>query len=222
MPTEPRKPILFISYAHADEPERPAEGEVKWLSFVVGYLRPAIKHRAVDLWIIDRLMPGSADGEREIEGKLRACDIFILLVSRHSLSSDYVVNKEIPIIRQRQANGEDVHFYPLVLTPTPKFLLDPMRDMNMWPRDGKPFSEQALPERARLMSHVADEIAEIASKIAASYSSHSASPPTVQARPLSIDALADAGAQQRGSTSSQSKLRSVPAARALGHLRARA
>jgi hypothetical protein len=46
MPTESGKPLIVISYAHADEPEHPAEGEVKWLSFVTGYLRPAIKHLA--------------------------------------------------------------------------------------------------------------------------------------------------------------------------------
>jgi hypothetical protein len=116
MPTEP-KPLIVISYAHADKREHPAEGEVKWLSFVTGYLRPATKHGAVDLWL-DRLMHGGADWEPEIEQKFRACDIFVLLVSRHSLSSDYLVDKEIPIIRERQAKGEAVHFYPLVLTPT--------------------------------------------------------------------------------------------------------
>jgi len=26
MPTEPRKPLIVISYAHADEPEHPADG----------------------------------------------------------------------------------------------------------------------------------------------------------------------------------------------------
>ena len=31
---------------HVDEPECPAEDEVKWLSFVKSYLRPAIKHGA--------------------------------------------------------------------------------------------------------------------------------------------------------------------------------
>jgi hypothetical protein len=87
MPTDPKKPLIVISYAHADEPEHPAEGEVKWLSFVTGYLRPAIKQGAIELWI-DRLMPGGVDWEREIGQKLRACSIFILLVSRHSLSSD--------------------------------------------------------------------------------------------------------------------------------------
>ena len=59
----PRKPILFISYSHLDEPERPREGKVRWLSFVVGRLRPAEKHGAVEIWL-DRLMEGGADGGR--------------------------------------------------------------------------------------------------------------------------------------------------------------
>jgi hypothetical protein len=166
MPTEPKKPLIVISYAHEDEPEDPAEGEVKWLSFVASYLRPAIKHGAVDLWL-DRLMPGGADWEREIEQKLRACDVFILLVSRHSLSSDYVVDKEIAIIRERQAKGEDVHFYPLILTPTPKIALDLVRDRNLRPRDGKPFSNYSLNERYRHMADAADEITATARRIVA-------------------------------------------------------
>src|SRR5277367_5797335 len=166
MPTESGKPLIVISYAHADEPEHPAEGEVKWLSFVTGYLRPAIKHGAVDLWL-DGLMPGGADWEREIEQKLRACDIFVLLVSRHSLASNYVVDKEIPIIRERQAKGEVVHFYPLILTPTPKIALRLVSDKNLRPRDGKPLSDYPLHERYRHMAEAADEIAEIAADIAA-------------------------------------------------------
>src|SRR5271170_6826913 len=34
------RPIIFISYAHADEPESPVEGEIKWLTFVLGFLKP--------------------------------------------------------------------------------------------------------------------------------------------------------------------------------------
>jgi TIR domain len=165
MPTESGKPLIVISYAHEDEPEQPADGEVKWLSFVTGYLRPAIKHGAVELWL-DRLMPGGADWQPEIEHKLRACDIFILLVSRHSLSSDYVVDKEIALIRERQAKGEAVHFYPLVLTPTPKIALDLVRDKNLRPRDGKPLSDYPLHERYWPMTDAADEIARIADQIA--------------------------------------------------------
>ena len=151
---------------------------------MTGYLRPAIKQGAVDLWI-DRLMPGGADWEREIEQKLRACDIFILLVSRHSLSSDYVVDKEIAIIRERQAKGEAVHFYPLVLTPTPKIALDLVRDKNLRPRDGKPFSDYSLNERYRHMSEAADEIAEIAEEIAERRSrpALAPSPPSAETSP---------------------------------------
>ena len=181
MPTEPYKPIIFISYAHLDEPEKPAEGEIKWLSFVTGYLRPAVKHGAVDIWI-DRLMRGGDDWDPEIERKLRACDIFILLVSRHSLSSDYIVDKEIAIIRERQTNGEDVRYYPLLLTPTPKIALDAVRDKNLRPRDGKPFSDYPLHERYRHMSEAADEIAEIAGEIAAR---RSGSPPPRSSTPTS-------------------------------------
>jgi hypothetical protein len=46
MSNESYKPRIFISYAYADEPEKPTEGEVKWLSFVKGHLGPAVKHGA--------------------------------------------------------------------------------------------------------------------------------------------------------------------------------
>ncbi len=57
MPIEPCKPIILISYAHEDEPERLAEGEVKWLPFVTSYLRPAVKHGAVEIWILALNLP---------------------------------------------------------------------------------------------------------------------------------------------------------------------
>jgi|SRR5208337_911579 len=166
MPTPPNRPIIFISYAHADEPEKPADGEIKWLSFVTGYLRPAEKEGAVEVWT-DRLMHGGDDWSPEIESNLRACDIFVLLVSPNSTGSDYIVDKEMAIIRERQASGEYVHFYPLLLTPTPKSGLDMVRDKNLRPRDGKPFSSYSFGDRQQQMSDAADEIVRIAAEIAA-------------------------------------------------------
>jgi hypothetical protein len=163
---QPYKPTIFISYAHADEPEKVDDGETKWLSFVTGFLRPLVKRGAVDLWI-DRIMRGGDDWNQEIKNKLRSCDIFVLLVSHNSMSSDYVVDKEISIIRDRQAKGEDVHFYPLLLTPTPKFGLDLVRDKNLRPRDAKPFSSYSLNDRFQHMAEATDEIATIVKEIAA-------------------------------------------------------
>ena len=109
------KPTIFISYSHEDDPEQPREGEERWLTFVLTYLQPAIKDGIFDVWV-DSHMVGGADWNSEIETRVRACDIFILLVSIHSMASDYIVDKEIAIIRERQTAGDDVHFYPLLLT----------------------------------------------------------------------------------------------------------
>lgn len=158
------KPVIFISYAHADEPEKPIEGQIQWLSFVREYLQPAVKGGIFDLWV-DRQMMGGADWDPEIEHKLRACDIFILLVSARSMASNYIVDKEIAIIRERQKNGEDVYFYPLLLTPTPDAGLEKVRDKNLRPRDAKPFSDFPYNDRLRHMNEAANEIAKIAYQI---------------------------------------------------------
>jgi tetratricopeptide (TPR) repeat protein len=160
-----KKPVIFISYAHADEPEKPMDGEVQWLSFVRRFLQPAVKEGIFDLWV-DRHMLGGAEWDEEIEQKLHACDIFILLVSAYSTASDYVVDKEIAIIRARQAKGELVYFYPLLITPTPKAGLVKVQDRNLRPRDAKPFSGYTKHDREQHMTEAADEIAGIAAEIA--------------------------------------------------------
>jgi hypothetical protein len=167
MPSESIKPLVFISYAHHDEPnppEEPAKGRIRWLSFVMEFLRPGVKGRKYEVWI-DRLMPGGADWNPEIEARLRACDIFILLVSARSTGSDYIIDKEIPIVRERQQKLDGVYFYPLLLEGTPKAGLDQVNDKNLRPRDAKPFSSLSASERSRAMAEVADEIAEVAKTI---------------------------------------------------------
>jgi hypothetical protein len=127
------KPSIFISYAHEDEPETAVGDEVKWLSFVAGYLDPAVTQGLADLWV-DNLMRGGEAWDAEIKATLEACDVFILLVSRHSLASTYILSTEIATIKQRQQNNEDVHGYPLLLTATPGYALDPVRDWNIRPK----------------------------------------------------------------------------------------
>src|SRR4051794_29174073 len=102
------KPIIFISYSHKDEPEKSRGDEIQWLSLVRTYLQPAVKNGIVALWV-DRNMPGGTGWDAEIEENLRACDIFILLVSAHSMASDYIIDREIAIIEERQAKGESIH-----------------------------------------------------------------------------------------------------------------
>ena len=158
------KPLVFISYAHLDEPDPP--GEPRWLSFVMEFLRPGVKGRKYEVWM-DRLMPGGADWSPEIEAKIRSCDIFVLLVSTRSTGSDYILDNEIPIIRERQRNNDGVYFYPLLLDWTPKAGLEQVNDKNLRPRDAKPLLSLPPSERSRAMAEVADEIGVIAAEIEA-------------------------------------------------------
>jgi hypothetical protein len=188
MAGETAKPVIFISYSHKDEPEQESDGKVQWLSFVRTYLQPAVKHGVFDLWV-DRHLPGGADWDPKTEKKLRECDIFILLVSANSMASDYIIDKEIAIIRQRQAKGENVHFYPLVLTPTPKAGLDKVKDKNLRPRDAKPFSGFSHHDRAQQMTDAADEIAALVEQIAEWKSAERPSEPRVQPAYVHITGL---------------------------------
>jgi tetratricopeptide (TPR) repeat protein len=168
MTSDSIKPLVFISYAHLDEPDPPedaAAGKIRWLSFVMKFLRPGVKGRKYEVWM-DRLMPGGADWNPEIEAKARACDIFVLLVSANSTGSDYILDKEIPIVRERQRNSDGVYFYPLLLDWTPKAGLAQVNDKNLRPRDAKPFSSLSPSERSRAMAEAADEIADVAEAIA--------------------------------------------------------
>jgi hypothetical protein len=175
------KPIIFISYSHKDEPEKPRGGEVQWLSFVRTYLQPAIKHGIFDLFV-DEHISGGANLKPEIERSLHACDVFILLISPNSTASDYIVDTEIKITRDREANGENVVFYPLLLTPTPKVALDKFKDKMIRPRDATPLSSFPYSERIQQMTDIADEIASVAADIA----SRKPKPPTRAPQPAFV------------------------------------
>ena len=112
-------------------------------------------------------MPGGLKWNPEIERNLRACDIFVLLVSANSMSSNYIIDKEIEIARERQAAADGLHIYPLLIEPTPKAELERVHDFNLRPRDAKPLQSYSLADRNQHMSDAANEIAAIAAEIAA-------------------------------------------------------
>src|SRR4051812_17009072 len=118
----------------------------------------------------------------------RSCHVFVLLVSAHSMASNYIIDKEIAIIRERQAKGEAVHFYPIVLTPTPQAGLDKVRDKNLRPRDGRPLSSFSYSDRCQHMSDAADEIASVVESMAKQLGDQQpqdTKPPHSEASPIS-------------------------------------
>jgi TIR domain len=186
------EPLVFISYAHKDGLSKPLESGVDWLEFVLEHLRPGERSGRYSLWV-DLQMMGAANWEAEIEQRLRVCDIFILLVSRRSMSSDFILDCELPIVRERDAKGEPIHIYPVILTPTAVVGLDNVRDKNIRPHDAKPLSGFSDHERDIQMAGIANEIANLCESIASNPSAPqgcaggSAAARTGQARRLLID-----------------------------------
>lgn len=159
------KPVIFISFSHKDEPEKPGPDEMAWLTFVQSFLAPVVKVGIFDIWVDEHLHGGDAI-DPVIAKKLADCDIFVLLVSRHSLASTYVVETEIRAIRQRQQDGGDVHMFPIVLSPTPTAALKSLKDLLLSPKDGNPLSLMSRNDREVAMAKIADDIAKVAEEIA--------------------------------------------------------
>ncbi|MGC9954618.1 MAG: toll/interleukin-1 receptor domain-containing protein [Rhizomicrobium sp.] len=158
------KPVIFISYSHKDEPDEVRDDEVKWLTYVQKYLAAAVKDGRFEVWV-DRNMPCGTGWDAEIERNLHICDVFVLLVSENSTASDYILDKEIKITRERQGKGQSVHFYPILLKPTPEAGLRKVTDKNLRPRDGNDLWNFPPPQRAKQMKEIADEIAELVEQI---------------------------------------------------------
>ena len=160
------KPVIFISYSHKDEPEHDPDGDIYWLRDILSYVAPAT-NGVYELWT-DEDIDGGADWEKEIKIRLAACDICILLVSRHSLASKFIIKVEIETILKRQQRGDAVQLYPIVLSPFPPAAAPAsLLALNLRPRLDRPLSGFSRHDRGTAMSEIAEEIVGILrSKIA--------------------------------------------------------
>ena len=143
MPGPSAKPSIFISYAHEDQPEQAAADKVQWRSYVIGYLQPAVSQGVADVWF-DNLLRGGDPWDQEIKPGLRRLHPARFApcagVQIHSRHRD-------AIIKERQKNREEVHCYPLLLTTTPSYALDPVRDWIIRPPNLRPFGSYPPDER---------------------------------------------------------------------------
>src|SRR4051795_1208114 len=161
MPSEPGKPVIFISYSHKDEPDQPQPGEVRWLSEIQSYLSPALKHgcpATYDLWD-DRQIAAGDKWRAEIEAKLAACTICILLLSRHSLNSDFVIKVEVEAIQEWQRRGENVQLFPIVLSRFPGAAVPAfLSSLQFRPDPKTPLFGMSGHARGEAISQIVDEI----------------------------------------------------------------
>lgn len=99
-PAAPEEPAprsqVFISYSHNDK---------AWLERLQRMLRPLLDGGGLDVWDDTRIRPGSL-WRPEIDRAMERAAVAVLLVSDDFLSSDFILNEELPYLLETARRGE--------------------------------------------------------------------------------------------------------------------
>ncbi|GAB6041524.1 TIR domain-containing protein [Endothiovibrio diazotrophicus] len=137
---------VFISYSHRDE---------KWKERVVRQLG-VLEEQGIELWEDRQIMAGD-EWEQEITQALEWCNIALLLVSAHSLTSDYILRKEVTALLERRRR-DGVRLIPLILSPCQWKQLPWLSLLQVRPTDGRPLSGMSEHDAEQALSELAGEI----------------------------------------------------------------
>lgn len=168
------KPTIFVSYSHKDQ---------EWLDYLKSHFSPALRAGSLDVWDDTRLRGGD-DWQAEIEKAMRTCKVCILLVSRHSLTSDYIDRVEMKTILERVAK-EGVRIYPVFVSPVHVPNEHWLRKYNWRPRDGrslKQFDDDSGNRDATMVSIVDELVAVLNEKPPARAAARSTPSPVINSR----------------------------------------
>ena len=141
------RPLVVISYSHEDE---------KWKKRLEVHLKVLEAQEFLELWD-DRRMIGGVDWREIIETKIRSARLAIILVSANSLTSDFILHREVKLlIDQRRLNS--LHIFPIVVMPCYWEAVDWLQKMNVRPMDGKPLSSGTDSEIDEELTKITKEI----------------------------------------------------------------
>lgn len=125
-----KKPTVFISYSHKDEKD--------WKDRVVTHLGVLRAQGLIEIWE-DRQIEAGADWHKNIQDAMNVASIAVLLISANSLTSEYILNSEVPQLIERSVQ-QGVRIFPLVVEPCTWQAVKWLRAMNLRPTDGRPLS----------------------------------------------------------------------------------
>jgi hypothetical protein len=159
------EPLIFISYSTKDEPDPYLyPDDVRWLSYVRSFLKPAEAHGLIRLWD-DRCIDGGGAWLAAIDDALERCAVCIFLVSRHSLSSRFILDIEMKRMLERH-HERGAHIYPIVITSTDTACAPWLHKLNLKPMHGTALDRYPLGDRNKIMADLAEEIRNIVERAA--------------------------------------------------------
>ncbi len=148
------KATVFISYSYKDEAEKN-----KLLSHL-GVIKQA---DLIDIWSDDRIGPG-ADWAAEMNRAISQAKIAILLITANFLTSDSIMNQQIPMLLKR-SKQEGVIILPLIVTPSAwqsvawlnRFAVRPTHGKAIW-REGGRYADKDLTDIVKEIADILQEV----------------------------------------------------------------
>src|SRR5436853_1966739 len=122
--SEPLK--LFYCYSHEDRELRNKLDE---------HLIILKRQKLIDIWYDGEISAGT-EWKHEIDKRLSSADIVLLLVSAHSLASDYRYDTEMALALQKHKKGM-VRVVPIILRPV-DWEDAPFSKLQVLPTEAKP------------------------------------------------------------------------------------
>ena len=140
---------VFISYSHRDE---------AWKDRVVRQLG-VLAEEGLETWD-DRRIDGGDDWYPEIEQAIAGCDVALLLISAHFLTSKFILGKEIPpLLQWRQEQG--IRVVPVILSPCQWQRVGWLKPIQARPKDSQPLTGMTEHDAEAALSTLVGEIADL-------------------------------------------------------------
>ena len=148
------QPIIFISYSRSDEAEK---------ELLLTHLGGLQRQGLINAWSDDDILAG-ANRHSAIDQALHQAKIALLLISANFLDSATIVDRELPILLERQ-KSEGVVIYPIIIRACAWEAIDWLAAMNVRPRSRRPVWGDGGVHIDEDLAHIAQEVALIVQQL---------------------------------------------------------
>ncbi len=146
---------IFISYSHLDEP---------WKDRVLRQLG-VLTGEGLETWD-DRRIAAGDDWLPAIEQAIAQCDVALLLVSAHFLTSGFILGQEVPALLQRREQ-QGIRVIPVILSPCQWTRITWLKPIQARPKDGVPLSGMSEHDAEAALSDLAGVIHDLVKRLPA-------------------------------------------------------
>jgi hypothetical protein len=143
---------VFVSYSHKDE---------RWKDRLLSHLGVLAKQDAIRCWS-DREIVAGGDWYRAIEQEINRSQIAILLISQNFLTSNFILNEEVPRLLERRADN-GLKLIPVIVRSCAWQTVQWLSKLQARPTDGRPLASRGGDWPDRMLATIAVEILRLVS-----------------------------------------------------------